>query len=190
MLNVKITVNGVSARIPYDQIDNLVYSIPDESRHNDVIAELARSTHPHVRMAVASRDTLDRKIVSILVEDTQIDVLRNLVSNSRARMFITETCLLRLIKTEDHDILVTVAENLDSFPHCDEDVLAEKLARMDNPVIRGILAENVSVSRQVLEQLSHDEDEDIAEKAADSLERALEEESDEEEEELEDDEDD
>ena len=84
--------------------------------------------------------------------------------------------LLRLIKAEDHEILQSVAENLDSFSSCDEDVLAEKLARSENPVIRGILAANKSLDRQVLEQLSQDEDEDIAAKVAETLEHVLEEE--------------
>ncbi len=44
-------------------------------------------------------------------------------------------------------------------------------------MIRGILAENDSLNSQVLEQLSRDEDDDIAAKAAETLERVLEEES-------------
>ncbi|RQD66500.1 MAG: hypothetical protein D5R98_02550, partial [Desulfonatronovibrio sp. MSAO_Bac4] len=117
------------------------------------------------------------------------EVLRNLVSNRKARKMIPENSLLRLIKTEDYEILETVADNLHSFSMCDPDILAEKLYRSENPRVRYSLAEDQLVDKRILEILSNDEVGKIAAKAAYTLESIeLEEDEDEDEDlELEDD---
>ncbi len=180
MFEVKLTVNGKSVRLGYDAVEDIMYSIPDKKRFNNIIREFAMSPIPQVRMEVASRSAINREIVDILLEDTQIDVLRNLVSNHRARRMIPESTLLRLIRTHDFEILETIAENIDQFSMCDPGIIAENLRGSENPKVRELLAENEFVDKKVLEILSHDDDNEIAVKARATLER-LEEEDDEEE---------
>ena len=183
MFEVKITVNGKSATLGHKAAEDILFSIPDKKQFNKIAAEFARSPMPQARMEVAGRNSISREIVKILIEDNQIDVLRNLVSNRMVRKMITENSILRLIKTEDYEILETVADNLHSFSMCDPGILAKKLCRSENPKVRYSLAEDQLVDKKVLEMLSYDEDNEIASKADDTLESLEEEDKEEEEEE-------
>lgn len=169
MFVVKITVNGISAMLGHEAAEDILFNIPDKKKFNKIVAEFARSPLPQARMEVAGRNSIGSEIVKILVEDCQIDVLRNLVSNHKAQRMITESSILRLIKTEDYEILETVTDNLHSFSMCNPAVLAERLCRSENPKVRYSLAENQLVDKRVLEILSNDEDNEIAAKATDTL---------------------
>lgn len=184
MFEVKVSVNGKSAVLGYEAAEEILFSIPENREYNKIVAEFARSPLPQARMEVAGRESISSEIVNILVEDTQIDVLRNLVSNRKARKMINEDTLLRLLKTEDYEILETVADNLHSFSKCDSDILAEKLCRSENPRVRYSLAEDQLVDKRILEILSNDEVDEIAAKATDTLTSIEVEEEDEEEEDL------
>ncbi|WP_045213460.1 hypothetical protein [Desulfonatronovibrio magnus] len=170
MFELKISINGKSATLDYEAADEILYSIPEKRKYNRIIAEFARSPIPQVRMNVAGRRSISSSIVKILIEDNQIEVLRNLVSNRKARKMIPENSLLRLIKTEDYEILETVADNLHSFSMCDPDILAEKLCRSENPRVRYSLAEDQLVDKRILEILSNDEVGKIAARATYTLE--------------------
>ncbi|WP_045213458.1 hypothetical protein [Desulfonatronovibrio magnus] len=175
MFKLKLTVNGKTVTLGNESVEDVLYSIPDKRKFNPIVAEFAKSPIPQVRMDVASRSSINKEIVSMLLEDTQIDVLRNLVLNHNAHGFIPENSLLRLIETDDFDILETIVGNLDSFSQCDEDVLAETLCKTKNPKVRMSLAENELIDQEILEILSRDEDQEVADKALATLESIQEE---------------
>ncbi|EFI36091.1 hypothetical protein Dthio_PD3538 [Desulfonatronospira thiodismutans ASO3-1] len=176
MFDVRVTVNGKSVHLGYDAVEDIMFSIPDKKRFNNIIKEFAMSPVPQVRMEVASRSAINKEIIDILLEDIQIDVLRNLVSNHRAQRMIPESTLLRLVRTHDFEILETIAENIDQFSMCDPGIIAENICRSENPKVRDLLAENEFVGKKVLEILIHDDDKEIAVKARITLKRLEEEE--------------
>ncbi|WP_157493430.1 hypothetical protein [Desulfonatronovibrio magnus] len=170
MFELKISVNGKSSTLDFEAADEILYSIPEKRKYNRIIAEFAKSSLPQARMEVAGRESISREVVNILVEDNQIDVLRNLVSNRKARKMIPENSLLRLIKTEDYEILETVADNMHAFSMCDPDILAKRLCRSENPRVRHSLAEDQLLDKRIMEILSNDYVGEVAAKAKETLE--------------------
>ncbi len=169
MFEIKITVNGNSATLSYEAAEEILFSLPDKNKFNKIVAEFAKSPMPQARMEVAGRNSISSEIVKILLEDCQIDVLRNLVSNRKARKMITENSLLRLIKTEDYEILETIADNLHSFSLCSPYILADRLCRSENPKVRYSLAEDELMDTKILDILSSDDDKTVAAKAIETL---------------------
>ncbi|MFP4582293.1 MAG: hypothetical protein ACLFN9_02825, partial [Desulfococcaceae bacterium] len=147
------------------------------------------SQNPEIREDIASRDHIDHSTINRLANDSQIAVLRNIVENDRAQKWLSEAQILRLIRTNDAEILETVAKNMDSFARCRNSVIQSQLLGTENVKIRIMLAEDTDTEKSILEILVDDLDKEVVSKAEDTLEE-LEEDDDDDDEDWPDDEDD
>lgn len=169
MPKLAISVNGKSINVPYNYVEEIVSSIPDDPIFNDIIDELSNSSDPKVREAIAYRDTLSEKTVNILLRDKQIEVLRSLVRSHDTRKFISENDLSLLIKTEDCYLLESIVDDIDDFLLCPVDAIAGELLKINNSYVNGLMAKSLLVGTHALEALANDTNADIAMHARETL---------------------
>jgi hypothetical protein len=178
-----ISVNDEKVSLTHEEAEHVIWSLPDKFRFRNIMREMSNSPNPEIREDIANREHIDQSTIGRLANDSQIAVLRNIVDNKRAQKLLSEAQVLRLIRTNDAEILETVAKNLDSFSRCRNSVIQSQLLGTDNVKIRIILAEDQDTEKTILEMLCDDSDEEVASKAEDTLEELLEEDEDDEDEE-------
>ena len=165
-----VSVNDEKAKLSHEEAERVIWALPDNPRLRKIMQLLAKSHNPEIRAEIATREHIDRSTINRLANDPQINVLRNLVENERAQKWLSETQLLRIIRTNDAEILETVAENMDDFSRCRNAAIQSQLLGTDNVKIRIILADDHDTEKTLLEMLSDDSDEEVASKAEDTLE--------------------
>ena len=168
-LEAKLVVNGIELELGYSALGDSVLFLSSGKKNQGIYFELAKSPSSEVRQNVAKTNSLNDETVKLLVQDSSVEVLREIVSNYHAQEIITQEEIERLIAIGDTALLSTIAEIVENFELCDTDLICLKLLLHRDPQVRERLAENEYVSKVFLEKLSNDEDAEVAEAAKQTL---------------------
>ncbi len=168
-MEAKLIVNGVEAKLGYEELDGISSCLSDNKKNRAVFDELAKSPSSMIRMNVSWNKAISDQTVELLLEDSSIEVLRGIVESGRSRWIITEEILERLISNGDTDLLCTVADEVGDFYECDVDGICEKLVHQKDPQVRRRLASNSDTPEEFIEELIDDEDMDVARAARKTL---------------------
>lgn len=161
---VKILVNDKVFVLNYEDVSEYVVDfIPDRPEAAKLFAELAHYPVPSVRECMAQKENLDDETIRVLLGDSQVNVLRMLVNCHMQRL--EKEDVLRLLDTGDAAIQESIAYGLGKFEEPERLVYAEYLCKSENLTVRGILAENCHIPKEILEILLNDRNSDVAKKA-------------------------
>jgi hypothetical protein len=172
-MQAKININGIEAIIGYTGLESVCQSLDDCEKNSDILHELANSNYYEIRRMVAYYDYLKPETLKILLKDTSIDVLREIVTNEKAIKYIQKDDIERFIKKGDPELLTSIASDVNKYAEkygtCDVNWLCEKLSNQKDPSVRAALADNTDIPMFILIKLSEDEDVEVANKAKESI---------------------
>jgi hypothetical protein len=171
----KLIVNEVEVDLGHDELSSICGSLSDSQKNEGIFHELAKSPSEGVRESVAWKKRLPRKTARLLLNDTSIEVLREIVGHGTAKGLITEEDISRLIAIEDTAIMVTIAENVYEYDNCDQDFIYDALINQADPQIRYQLAQDTDILEIFLKRLTKDQDIEVSEEAKKTLEEIREE---------------
>jgi hypothetical protein len=182
-MEAKLVVNGVEVELNFSTLADISLSLSSSKANRKLFHELAKSDCADIREQVSTINSLDDETIDILINDTSIDVLRQMVDHGRAQCIIAQEDLERLIDTGDTELLCSIAKNVDEYDSCDIHLICLKLVKQRDPRVRDSLSDNEYAPRVFLETLLKDEDTEVANTAKYTLQSLKEWESDDSEEE-------
>jgi len=170
----ELIINNVRLELGYEMLNQLSYIMDDNKKTRDIAHELAKSPCCEIRTQIASRNILHPQTVSLLLPDTQIEVMRAMAGNDEFISQMTLADVERFINTGDPEILVKLVETMSDLTEthevCQRDWLCEKLSQHPDPAIRAELAGNEETPEFFLKKLAQDPDSDVSQAAKDTLE--------------------
>jgi hypothetical protein len=168
-MKAKLIVDDVEVGLGFDELELITDSLNDNPKNSEIFHALAKSESINVRMAVASKKTINITIFKHMVNDTSVDVLRALASNTYVGQFLDNKSLEKLLATNDTSIYLSIAGKIYNLSHLvNLDWLCEILIQND-PSVRYALASNADTPVFILIELSGDRDINVAEKAKETL---------------------
>jgi len=173
-IKTELLLNGQKVSIGHQFLEDIVRNIPDTKENKAIFDILALSDNPSVKEDIASKDNLNKKTIHLLLEDTNQDVVDNVLSNRDLAKYIKEDVLFKIIKTDNIKHLKTIASNVEDYKKCDICKIVKKLANHKNPLIRYELVRwrpSEIITTKILKQLANDKDIDVAKEAQEELER-------------------
>jgi hypothetical protein len=182
-MEAKLVVNGVEVELNFSTLADISLSLSSSKANRAIFHELAKSDCADIREQVSTINSLDDETIDILINDTSIDVLRQMVDHGRAQCIVSQEDLERLIDTGDTELLCSIAKNVDEYDSCDIHLICLKLVKQRDPKVRESLADNENAPKVFLETLLQDEDAEVADTAQYTLQSIQEWESDDHEEE-------
>lgn len=172
-MRAKLFINDLETTLDFEELENACLGLNDNSRHKAVFNELAKSESQNIRRLVADKRNLSPEAVKQLAIDISIEVLREIISNEHAKQYLDGSNLQYMLDTDDTEICLEIADNLEDFTHLMSiETLCKHLVKK-GPAVRLSLAENGTTPIFILTELSHDRDVAIAEKATKALRMVL-----------------
>lgn len=125
----------LSVPLSYSTLANLISNVSDSDVNNDLYLLAANHPSAKVRESVAMKDNLSSDIVSILLKDTSITVLRLLVTSDAFKRHVKTADLSRLI-CMDKIVAHTIASNVDDFAFVSSKEVKEMILESKDPETR------------------------------------------------------
>jgi hypothetical protein len=155
--------------LSYETVANIASSYEDSDESNGFFALAAKHPASSVRENIAYKDKLSEEILSLLINDKSIPVLRNLVRTEAFKENASAGDIERLIKL-DVEIAQNIAGDIDSYQQADASKLCSVILELDDPSILASLAGNSSTPKKVLKELLNHSDPYVASEAKRRLE--------------------
>lgn len=158
-------VNGISTKLGFKELELIADILPDCHENALIFHELALSKSSEVRTAVACKEYLMAETAEILLKDTSIMVLCQILKTDIGKACLNKFELTRLIELGSVRLLKRIVMELDQivneFGCCDMKFLVEMLIQHQDPLIRYDLA-GCDIPINYLNILAHDHDESVA----------------------------
>lgn len=167
-LSVKVTIGPLSIDLGAEAVCSLVDIFEDNESSMEIFAEFAKSPSYRVRAAVASKDNLDSDKVNRLANDSEVEVLRNLMNSRAARTNLGDEQLIGFLE-KDAELAALIARNIEYFELANTQKLAELLLNNSDPAIRYQLASNSGTPKSILRKLTKDADPSVVNAAKNSI---------------------
>lgn len=184
-MNAKLTINDHEITLGHKGLEEIVYWLEDAPENSDIFHELAKLESSSLLVNLVDKEHLAKLTVRMLIEDSSLEVMRAVIDSRHARKHMTRRDMEAYLATGDCELLSTMAKDLEYFTEvyevCEKEWLCEKLAGQKDPGVRFALAENTDTPVHVLEELTGDDDADVAKQAEKTLAEIREEEEDDEE---------
>jgi len=158
-----------SKSLSYETVANIASSYEDSDESNGFFALAAKHPASTVRENIADKDKLSEEILSLLIKDNSIPVLRNLVRTQAFKENGSADDVERLIKL-DVEIAQNIAGDIDSYQQADASKLCSVILGLDDPSILVSLIGNCSTPKKVLKELLNHSDPYVASQAKKRLE--------------------
>ena len=168
-MEATLTVNKIEISLGHEALKLITDIIEGHPDGQEVVHELGQHPSSDIRTTVAMNENIYEKTATLLIQDSSIDVLREIAVNRVALRIITEKDIQRLIKTKDTRLLCAIANFIDEYQLCNANVIAQLLVNQQDPRVRCRLAENQYVPEIFLTNLSKDSDIDVVEAAKETL---------------------
>ncbi len=171
-IKTELTISGVGVVIGHQFLEDVARNIPDVKENKAVFAVLAQSENPSVRETISRNDNLSKKVIHLLLNDENQEVVENILSYTEHGKQISEETLFALIAGNNTKYLKTIAQNIDNYILCDTCKIATILSEHENTSVRYSLVHwrsNDAVTSKILKKLSEDEDFDVAKQAKEAL---------------------
>lgn len=170
MFDIKIVIGAIETPVGHAMLEKLIEAIPDEPGYEEVYRRLALFGSTKVQEAIAGRESIDAETVQILLRSKQVNVLRPLLYNPRAREALTQWEAMRIANSKQPELLEALAWNLGEFSLCSPLAILERLAADGDPWVRALVIDRQETPTEMLEKLALDEDPDIQRAAGKALE--------------------
>lgn len=158
-----------SKPLSYEAVSNIVSNYEDEEGSNEFFTLAAKHPASSVRENVAYKDKISPEIMSILIKDSSIAVLRNIVRTESFKENAGPEDIERLIKL-DVEIAQAIAGDIDSYQQADASKLCSLILALDDPSILAALAGNYNAPKKILKELVNHPDPHVANEAKRRLE--------------------
>ena len=158
-----------SQPLSYDSISTIASSYEDAKESNDFFALAAQHPATTVRECVACKDKISEEVLSMLISDKSVPVLRNLVRTESFKENASAADIERLIHL-DIEIAQNIAGDLESYQRADSNNLCSIILKMEDPSILASLAGNYSTPKKILKELLKHSDPHVASEAKKRLE--------------------
>jgi len=172
-IQAHIEIDGIKVAVGHKFLEDIAYDIPDISKHKKVFEVLAKSSNFELREIIADKTHISKKTVSVLLNDSDQNVIEKLLKNRQACKKITQEQMDMLLDKANDKLLCTIAENIDDFHKCNIDVICTRLLSHNSSTVRYEFLNHSSfvspISVESLKKLSMDTDFDVAAKAQEEL---------------------
>jgi len=158
-----------SEPLSYETLSNIASNYEDAEDSNKFFALAAQHPASSVRENIAYKDKISEEIMSTLIADKSIPVLRNLVRSEAFKENASAADIERLIHL-DVEIAQSIAGDIDSYQQADASKLCAVILSMEDPSILASLAGNYSTPKKVLKELVNHPDPYVASEAKKRLE--------------------
>ena len=164
-MKATLTVNNVSLSLGFKALELIADVLPDCEENTDIFHELALSKSSEVRTAVASKAYLMPETAELLLQDSSIMVLCQIIKTDIGKTRLNKSELTRFIELGSVRLLKTIIMELDEivneFDCCDMKYLADLLVQHQDPLIRYDLA-GCDIPKCYLKILAEDSDKSVA----------------------------
>ena len=171
-MKAKLEVDSVSIRLGFKKLEIIADILPDCEENAIIFHELAFSKSSEVRTAIADKACLVTETAEILLQDSSIMVLCQLLKTDIGKSCLNKSELTRLIELDSVRLLKMIVMELDEIVHefncCDMKYLADLLVQHHDPAIRYELA-GCDIPLCYLKILAEDPDKSVAFKAQRAL---------------------
>ena len=173
-MKAELIINNTRLELGHKELNEISYILGDCKKAKDIFHELAQSPSTETRSNIASQKNLHRKTVTLLLSDSQIEVIRTIITRGKFISQMEKEDIDRFINTGDSEILIRLVENMvdltEKYEVCEKDWLCEKLYQQTDPSVRYGLADNDKTPEFILKKLAQDPDLDVSQAAKDTLE--------------------
>jgi hypothetical protein len=159
----------IEAPLSYESASSAVSSAADSKDNSLLFEALAEHPASQVREQVAYKDLISEKTISLLVKDSSVNVLRNLVRNESFRKYASHDQIIDLV-SRDVEIAASVAQNLESYENVDHQALVEILLGSEDPYVIAAVAGNYATPKKFLKPLLNHIDRTVVHEAKRRLE--------------------
>lgn len=159
-MKVRLVIDGKpehSLELSASDLASLVSSLADTDEYAPVYEALAGHPASAVRESVAYKDKLTKDVVDRLMDDSAINVVRNIVRSSGAREHASTDQLLKVI-ARDVEAAESIAGWIESYSNANIDKIATALLSHSDPKVRTAVANNSSTPKKHLKLLLKDRD--------------------------------
>jgi len=171
-MKATLTVNNVSLSLGFKTLELIAEVLPDCEENAFIFHELALSKSSEIRTAVASKQYLIFGTAELLLQDTSIMVLCQIIKTDIGKTCLNKAELTRLIGLGSVRLLKTIIMELDEivneFDCCDIEFLVDLLIQHQDPLIRHDLA-RCDIPPCYLYVLADDPDKSVALEAQQTL---------------------
>jgi hypothetical protein len=164
-MKAQLKVNNISVSLGFKELELIADVLPDCEENSDIFHELATSKSSEIRTAVACKEYLTTETAELLLQDTSIMVLCQIIRTDIGKTRLTKSELTRFIELGSVRLLKTIIMELDEivneFDCCDMKYLADLLVQHQDPLIRYDLA-GCLIPKCYLQILAEDFDKSVA----------------------------
>ncbi len=157
--NIQFTIQATedgkevfTAPLSYDALADIVSNYPDHDDSNDFFLLAARYPAATVRENLAYKNHLSAEVLDILIKDSSVSVLRNLVRSDAFREYASHELLDKFINL-DIEMAQSIASYVETFQEADAVKLANLLALHEDPSVVASLADNYRTPKKILKKL-------------------------------------
>lgn len=175
-ISIKLEINEKEVTISHDLLEKIIEQIPDIPQNKDIFEILSKSDNSEVKSLLTKKRFLNKKTISLLLNDKSKKVVINLIYNQHLTKKITTKQIIKIIKRNNIDILCAIATHLRNFTLINKYKLASRLSNDKNSSVRYSLVSNSrleTISTSTLKKLSRDKDSFVAFKAMSRLKKRL-----------------
>ena len=172
-MKAELIINNTRLELGHKELNEISYALDDCKKAKDIFHELAQSPSTETRSNIASQKNLHRKTVKLLLSDSQIEVMRTIITRGKFISKMGKEDIDRFINTGDPEILTGLVKNMaeltEEYEVCEKDWLCEKLYQQADPSVRYELADNDETPEFILKKLLEDSDINVSQAAKDTL---------------------
>jgi hypothetical protein len=168
-MEIKLLVNGKEANFGINFARNILSSIPENEIYADLIHEFAKSKCASIRSEVARRNYNSPETIELLLQDKNIEVLLEIITNDSAREYITDEHLDEIVISNNEDAIENIIRSIDNFENTNKVDLFEKIMQLENDYLLLQIADGYHTPKVILKQLVKHHDPDIASAAQENL---------------------
>ncbi len=170
ILSLEIDGETIEAKLGFEALESVVYSIPDTEENSAIFAALAKHPNPEIRAGIAGKQNLDGETIMLLANDSDVNVLSYVTSSDSFRNIATIDNVSRILEREDNASMniIAYASTFNKIS-VDEIEQAIKDADIKNPKVLQVAAQSYDLSNGCLEELSHNPDFSVSSTAKETL---------------------
>lgn len=154
--------------ISYDSVSNIVSNYEDSKESDDFFKLVAKHPASEVRENVAYKDKISPEVLTILIKDKSLAVIRNLVRSQAFKEYASAEDIERLMYS-DIEVAKNIASDIESYQNADVGKLSSLILAMGDPAVLADLAYNSRTPKKILRELTKHEDPRVAAQAKRSL---------------------
>lgn len=82
-MKAELIINNTRLELGHKELNEISYALDDCKKTKDIFHELAQSSSTETRSNIASQKNLHRQTVKLLLSDSQIEVMRTIITRDK-----------------------------------------------------------------------------------------------------------